>query len=134
MKASALGGAMERTVRDGAARPNDRDVDRGPLPRWSDKRLAELLGREVPDGSAAPPAPPPVRSEPLPLPPVGSPPRPLPRPPTQRPVARPAPAAPPAVPPTPLPPPSFPTPLPPHPPTALSLPHLPSPSDPLSPP
>ena len=99
MEASRLAAGMEATVKDWAARPNEPDVERGSLARWFVKRLAELLGLEVPDASAAPPAPPPVRSEPLPLPPVGSPPRPLPRPPTQRPVARPARAVPPALPP-----------------------------------
>src|SRR5947208_12865319 len=95
MEASRLAAGMEATVKDWAARPDEPDVERGSLARWFVKRLAELLGLEVPDPSAPPPAPPPVRSEPLPR--VGSPPRPAPRPPTQRPVARPARAAPPAL-------------------------------------
>jgi len=97
MEASRLAAGMEATVKDWAARPDEPDVERGSLARWFVKRLAELLGLEVPDASAAPPAPSPVRPEPVPR--VGSPPRPLPRPPTQRPVARPARAAPPALPP-----------------------------------
>src|SRR5256886_1100153 len=95
MEASRLGAGMEATVKDWAARPDEPDVERGSLARWFVKRLAELLGLEVPDASTAPPAPPPVRSEPLPR--VGPPPRPAPRPPTQRPAARPARAAPPAL-------------------------------------
>src|SRR5216684_2205885 len=87
MQASRLAAGMEATVKDWAARPDEPDVERGSLARWFVKRLAELLGLEVPDASAAPPAPPPVRPEPVPR--VGSPLRPLPRPPTQRPVARP---------------------------------------------
>src|SRR5437867_12364076 len=86
---------MQPPVKDWAARPDEPYVERGSLARWFVKRLAELLGLAVPDASAPPPAPPPVRSEPLPR--VGPPPRPLPRPPTQRPVARPARAAPPAL-------------------------------------
>src|SRR5438094_3394520 len=95
MAASRLAAGMEATVKDWAARPDEPDVERGSLARWFVRRLAELLGLEVPDASAAPPAPPPVRSEPLPR--VGPPPRPAPSPPTQRPVARPARAAPPAL-------------------------------------
>src|SRR5947208_6897033 len=94
MAASRLAAGMEATVKDWAARPDEPDVERGSLARWFVKRLAELLGLEVPDPSAPPPAPPPVRSEPLPR--VGPPPRPAPRPPTQRPVAPPARGAPPA--------------------------------------
>src|SRR5437899_6613624 len=88
MEASRLAAGMEATVKDWAARPDEPDVERGSLARWFVKRLAELLGLEVPDPSAPPPAPPPVRSDPPPR--VGPPPRPAPRPPTQRPVARPA--------------------------------------------
>src|SRR5438552_18097296 len=95
MEASGPAAGMEATVKDWAARPDEPDVDRGSLARWFVKRLAELLGLEVPDPSAPPPAPPPVRSDPPPR--VGPPPRPAPRPPTQRPAARPARAAPPAM-------------------------------------
>src|SRR5437867_277344 len=66
MEASRLAAGMEATVKDWAARPDEPDVERGSLARWFVKRLAELLGLEVPDPSAPPPAPPPVRSEPLP--------------------------------------------------------------------
>src|SRR5207244_359185 len=66
MEASRLAAGMEATVKDWAARPDEPDVERGSLARWFVKRLAELLGLEVPDASAPPPAPPPVRSEPLP--------------------------------------------------------------------
>src|SRR2546427_7441667 len=99
MEASRLAAGMEATVKDWAARPDEPDVERGSLARWFVKRLAELLGLEVPDPSAPPPAPPPARSEPLSR--VGPPPRPAPRPPTQRPAAGPARAAPPALTPTP---------------------------------
>jgi len=98
MEASRLAAGMEATVKDWVARPDDPDVERGSLARWFVKRLAELLGVEVPDASAAPAAPPPVRSGPLPR--VGPPPRPGPRPPTQRPGAT-VRAAPPRVPPKP---------------------------------
>src|SRR5207247_5402615 len=64
MEASRLAAGMEATVKDWAARPDEPDVERGSLARWFVKRLAELLGLEVPDPSAPPPAPPPVRSEP----------------------------------------------------------------------
>ncbi len=74
MEASRLAAGMEATVKDWAARPDEPDVERGSLARWFVKRLAELLGMEVPHASAAP------------LPRVGSPPRrPAPRPPTQAP-------------------------------------------------
>ena len=85
MEASRLAAGMEATVKDWAARPDEPDVERGSLARWFVKRLAELLGVEVPPASAAPLPP---GSGPLPR--VGPPPRPAPRPPTQRPVARPA--------------------------------------------
>src|SRR5260370_14998016 len=90
MEASRLAAGMEATVKDWAARPDEPDVERGSLARWFVKRLAELLRLAVPDATAAPPAPPPVPSEPLPLPAVGSPPRPVPAPPTPPPRARPA--------------------------------------------
>src|SRR6267378_3713750 len=80
-----LAAGMEATVKDWVARPDDPDVERGSLARWFVKRLAELLGVEVPDASAAPAAPPPW---------------PGPRPPTQRPGAT-VRAAPPRVPPKP---------------------------------
>src|SRR5882672_10084839 len=57
MEASRLAAGMEATVKDWAARPDDPDVERGSLARWFVKRLAELLGVEVPDASATP-APP----------------------------------------------------------------------------
>src|SRR5205823_7350908 len=66
MEASRLAAGMEATVKDWAARPDEPDVERGSLARWFVKRLAELLGLEVPDASAAPPAPPPVPSAPPP--------------------------------------------------------------------
>ncbi len=97
MAASRLAAGMEATVKDWAARPDEPDVERGSLARWFVRRLAELLGLELPRASA----PPPVRAAPLPR--VGPPPRPAPRPPTQapqrptyqRPVAPPARAVPP---------------------------------------
>src|SRR5437773_2429387 len=106
MEASRLAAGMEATVKDWAARPDDPDVERGSLARWFVKRLAELLGVEVPELSVAPPSLP-VRSQLLPR--VGPPPRPAPRPPTQAPQrsAYQRPAAPPArivPPPPPLPP------------------------------
>src|SRR5438445_1532427 len=104
MEASRLAAGMEATVKDWAARPDEPDVERGSLARWFVKRLAELLGLEVPDPSAPPPAPPPVRSDPPPR--VGPPPRPPPRPPTQRPAPRPPRAAPPPWSPNPAGPPS----------------------------
>jgi len=91
MEASRLAAGMEATVKDWAARPDDPDVERGSLARWFVRRLAELLGVEVPDASAAPA---PIRTAPLPR--VGPPPRPALRPPTQRPVAPRARAAPPS--------------------------------------
>src|SRR5437870_4612800 len=99
MEASRLAAGMEATVKDWVARPDDPDVERGSLARWFVKRLAELLGVEVPDASAAPAPPPPIRARPLPR--VGPPPRPGPRPPTQRPGTTPVRAAPPPVPPKP---------------------------------
>ena len=99
MEASRLAAGMEATVKDWVARPDEPDVERGSLARWFVKRLAELLGVEVPDASAAASPPPPSRSQPLP--PVGPPPRPGLRPPTQRPGTRPVRAAPPRVPPKP---------------------------------
>jgi CheY-like chemotaxis protein len=96
MEASRLAAGMEATVKDWAARPDEPDVDRGSLARWFVKRLSDLLGVDLPDASAVPPAPVPIRSGPLPR--VGPPLRPAPRPPTQRPVARPARAAAPVAP------------------------------------
>src|SRR3989454_3818833 len=61
MEASRLAAGMEATVKDWAARPDDPDVERGSLAYWFVKRLAELLGVEVPDASAAPAPPPPIR-------------------------------------------------------------------------
>src|SRR6058998_1025298 len=60
MEASRLAAGMEATVKDWAARPDEPDVERGSLARWFVKRLAELLGLEVPDPSAPPPPPPPL--------------------------------------------------------------------------
>ena len=90
MEASRLAAGMEATVKDWAARPDDPDVERGSLARWFVRRLAELLGVELPDASATPA---PIRTGPLPR--VGPPPRPALRRPTQRPVAPRARAAPP---------------------------------------
>ena len=53
MEASRLAAGMEATVKDWAARPDEPDVERGSLARWFVKRLAELLGMEVPHASAA---------------------------------------------------------------------------------
>src|SRR2546426_1399697 len=83
MEASRLAAGMEATVKDWAARPDDPDVERGSLAHWFVKRLAELLGVDVPEASAAPPAPHPIRSGPPPR--VGPPPPPAPRPPPQAP-------------------------------------------------
>src|SRR5260370_1614070 len=83
MEASRLAAGMEATVKDWVARPDDPDVERGSLARWFVKRLAELLGVEVPDASATPAPAPPLRSSPPP--PARPPPRPGPRPPTHRP-------------------------------------------------
>src|SRR5882724_1675667 len=66
MEASRLAAGMEATVKDWAARPDDPDVERGSLAHWFVRRLAELLGVEVPDASAAPSPPPPMRSGPPP--------------------------------------------------------------------
>src|SRR4029077_13939987 len=54
MEASRLAGGMEGTGEDWAARPDDPDVERGSLARWFVRRLAELLGVELPDASATP--------------------------------------------------------------------------------
>src|SRR2546428_108358 len=99
MEASRLAAGMEATVKDWVARPDDPDVERGSLARWFVKRLAELLGVEVPDASVAPAPPPPIRAPPLP--PLRPPPPARPRPPPQRPGATPVPAAPPRGPPKP---------------------------------
>src|SRR5713226_10306560 len=73
MEASRLAAGMEATVKDWAARPDEPDVERGSLARWFVKRLAELLGVEVPDASATPAPAPPMPSRPPPR--VGPPPR-----------------------------------------------------------
>src|SRR5216117_1159831 len=70
MEASRLAAGMEATVKDWAARPDEPDVERGSLARWFVKRLAELLGLEVPDPSAPPPRP-------APRPPIKAPQRPV---------------------------------------------------------
>src|SRR5881628_3935924 len=60
MEASRLAAGMEATVKDWVAGPDDSEVDRGSLTRWFVARLAEMLGVEVPDASAAPAPPPPI--------------------------------------------------------------------------
>src|SRR5881397_4361785 len=52
MEASRLAAGMEATVKDWVARPDDPDVERGALSRWFVKRLAELLGVDLPGASA----------------------------------------------------------------------------------
>ncbi|HET7295630.1 MAG TPA: Hpt domain-containing protein, partial [Gemmatimonadales bacterium] len=47
--ASRLAAGMEETVKDWAARPDDRDVDRGSLARWFVVRLAETMQLDVPE-------------------------------------------------------------------------------------
>ena len=90
MEASRLAAGMEATVKDWVAHPDDKDVDRGSLAGWFVKRLAEMLGVEVPAAAGLPS-----------MPRVGSPPRPpRPQPPaTPGPVAKPTPPSPPASPP-----------------------------------
>jgi len=88
MDASRLAAGMEATVKDWVARPDDKDVDRGSLAGWFVKRLAEMLGVDVPAAAALPS-----------LPRVGSPPRPAPKSPVttaRQPAAPPAAAAPPS--------------------------------------
>src|SRR5256885_2207790 len=81
MDASRLAAGMEATVKDWLARPDDKDVDRGWLAGWFVKRLAEMLGMDVPAPAGLPS-----------MPRIGSPPRPAPRsPPPARP---PSPASP----------------------------------------
>src|SRR5689334_12503679 len=46
---SRLAAGMEETVKDWAARPDDRDVDRGSLARWFVVRLAETMQLDVPE-------------------------------------------------------------------------------------
>src|SRR5947208_1545362 len=95
MEASRLAAGMEATVKDWVAHPDDKDVDRGSLAGWFVKRLAEMLGVEVPAAAGLPS-----------MPRVGAPPRP-PRPqppPTPGPVAKASPPAPPPPPPPPAPP------------------------------
>src|SRR5439155_1675326 len=65
MDASRLAAGMEATVKDWVARPDDKDVDRGSVAGWFVKRLAEMLGVEVPAAAGLPS-----------MPRVGSPPRP----------------------------------------------------------
>ena len=89
MDASRLAAGMEATVKDWVAHPDDKDVDRGSLAGWFVKRLAEMLGVEVPAAAGLPS-----------MPRVGSPPRP-PRPqppPTPGPVAKAIPPTPPSPP------------------------------------
>lgn len=90
MEASRLAAGMEATVKDWAARPNEEDVDRGSLAAWFVRRLAELLGIDLPSPSPAPSPQPALRPGPRVL-----------RRPTVRPAGGPAPA-----PAKPLPPPS----------------------------
>jgi CheY-like chemotaxis protein len=93
---SRLAAGMEETAKDWAARPDDRDADRGSLAHWFVTRLAEMLGLPAPSVTAgAPHAAAPVRG---PLPRVGSPPRPAKPPvakPPQPPLPRPMPTPPP---------------------------------------
>src|SRR6059036_3882754 len=70
MEASRLAAGMEATVKDWVARPDEEDVDRGSLATWFVRRLAEMLGVDVP------PAP----TSTVLLPRVGRPPRPAQRP------------------------------------------------------
>src|SRR5947208_3504758 len=119
MEASRLAAGMEATVKDWVAHPDDKDVDRGSLAGWFVKRLAEMLGVEVPAAAGLPS-----------MPRVGSPPRP-PRPqppPTPGPVAKPIPLTPPTPPPPP------PTPPPPTPPPPPPPPHHHPPRPPPPPP
>src|SRR5438874_11151416 len=90
MDASRLAAGMEATVKDWVAHPDDKDVDRGSLAGWFVKRLAEMLGVDVPAAAGLPS-----------MPRVGSPPPPpRPQPPaTPGPVAKPTPPRPPASPP-----------------------------------
>src|SRR5881409_452595 len=86
MEASRLAAGMEATVKDWVARPDEEDVDRGSLATWFVRRLAEMLGVDVPPAPTAT----------VPLPRVGPPPRPA-----QRPLAPPVfriPSAPPRTP------------------------------------
>src|SRR5947208_823227 len=106
MDASRLAAGMEATVKDWVARPDDKDVDRGSVAGWFVKRLAEMLGVEVPAAAGLPS-----------MPRVGSPPR---TPPLHRPPTPPQRAHPPA--PTPRRPPLPPPPCPPGPPRLPRLP------------
>lgn len=69
--ASRLAAGMEATVKDWAARPDDRDVDRGSLARWFVVRLAETMKLEVPETRRADrPSGPVLRAELLDVPEV----------------------------------------------------------------
>src|SRR5207244_3873171 len=57
MDASRLAAGMEATVKDWVAHPGDKDVDRGSLARWFVKRLAEMLGVDVPAAAGVPSIP-----------------------------------------------------------------------------
>src|SRR5213594_3420798 len=57
MDASRLAAGMEATVKDWVARPDDKDVDRGSVAGWFVKRLAEMLGVEVPAAAGLPSMP-----------------------------------------------------------------------------
>src|SRR5437764_13442253 len=93
MYASRLAAGMEATVKDWVAHPDDKEVDRGSLAGWFVKRLAEMLGVDVPAAAGLPS-----------MPRVGSPPRP-PRPPPPPPPGPVATPTPPPPPPPPAPPP-----------------------------
>src|SRR5439155_82239 len=83
MDASRLAAGMEATVNDWVAHPDDKDVDRGSLAGWFVKRLAEMLGVEVPAAAGLPSMPrigSPPRPPPPPPPPPAPPPPPTPRP------------------------------------------------------
>src|SRR5947208_3925742 len=99
MDASRLAAGMEATVKDWVARPDDKDVDRGSVAGWFVKRLAEMLGVEVPAAAGLPSMPrvgsPPRPSRPQPPPPPGPQPQPHPPRPPLPPHDRPPPPPPP---------------------------------------